>query len=86
MRKYEDLKNIRVDALAQRTYYIPESGKYVGFTQCAFDMNVADKTPEKPACNSEITENENNIVFKSDNFEFVISKKVWRDNSCRKGR
>ena len=27
MRKYEDLKNIRVNALAQRAYYIPENGK-----------------------------------------------------------
>lgn len=27
MRKYEDLKNIRVNALPQRAYYIPENGK-----------------------------------------------------------
>ena len=27
MRKYEDLKNIRVNAMPQRAYYIPENGK-----------------------------------------------------------
>ena len=56
MRKYEDLNNIRVNAMPQRAYYIPESGKIdlngiwdFNFYECEEDADLlADKWGKIP--------------------------------------